>query len=46
MVGQALTGEPLYAGFGYEVMSREEASIPGEMKMAVVRMGKALGVLK
>jgi len=38
-----LAGEPLYAGFGYEVISREEASIPGGLTMAVVRMGKVFG---
>jgi predicted N-acetyltransferase YhbS len=37
-----LTGEPLYAKFGYQVISRDEAPIPGGMTMTVVRMGKVL----
>jgi N-acetylglutamate synthase-like GNAT family acetyltransferase len=36
-----LAGEPLYAKFGYVVMERYDAPMPGGLRLAVVRMGKA-----
>jgi len=35
-----LTGEPLYARFGYEVMERYEAPMSNELSLPVVRMTK------
>lgn len=37
-----LTGEPLYASAGYEVLERVDAPLPNGLKLPVVRMGKAL----
>ena len=37
-----LAGEPLYAKFGYVVMERYDAPMPGGLKLAVVRMAKRL----
>jgi GNAT superfamily N-acetyltransferase len=37
-----LAGEPLYAKFGYVVMERYDAPMPGGLGLAVVRMTKRL----
>ena len=35
-----LAGEPLYARFGYTVLERYDAPMPGGLSLAVVRMEK------
>jgi hypothetical protein len=37
-----LAGEPLYAAFGYAVVERYEAPMPGGLSLPVVRMAKRL----
>ena len=37
-----LAGEPLYAAFGYEVIERYDAPLPGGLGLAIVKMEKAL----
>ena len=37
-----LSGEPLYAAFGYNVMERYEIPLAGEVKLSVVKMSKCL----
>jgi N-acetylglutamate synthase-like GNAT family acetyltransferase len=39
-----LSGEPLYASFGYAVLERYEIPIPGGLSLPAVRMGKTRGV--
>lgn len=42
MLAGTLAGEPLYAAFGYEVIERHDAPLPGGLALAIVKMEKAL----
>ena len=42
IITATLAGEPLYTRFGYSVVERYEAPLPGGLTIAVVRMARTL----